>query len=96
MRTSAILQLTAWASVGVLIAFAWGYYFAAANKALPVAPNVRALAALTQPAVAAFLSFDPAYRIGLYGGALVNAATYALFGLFFETVRRSYRPSVAN
>ena len=84
-----------WAGLGVLIALAWGYYFAGEAKALPIAPNVRTLAELTQPAVTALLSLDPASHIRLYGCALLNAATYALFGLL-PTIRRPYRFSVAN
>jgi hypothetical protein len=82
--------------VGALVALAWGYYFAAANKALPIEPNMRTLSELTQPAIAALLSFDPFSRISLYGCVLLNAATYGLFGLFVETIRRSNRPSLAT
>ena len=96
MRTNMVFRIVAWASVGVLVALAWAYYFAAANKTLPFAPNVLTLAELTQPSIAALLSFDPASRISLYGSVLLNAATYGLFGLFVETIRRSYRPSLSN
>lgn len=96
MRTDTVLRIAVWASVGVLVALAWGYYFAAANKAFPVAPNAGTLAALTQPAIAALLSFDPASRITVYGSVVLNATTYGLLGLLVETIRRSYRPSLSN
>lgn len=96
MRINAVIRATAWASGGVLVTLAWGYYFAAANKALPVEPGVQALAGLTQPAIAALLSFDPASRLSLYGSVLLNAATYGLLGLFVETIRQSHRPALSN
>ena len=55
MRINTMFRIAIWAGVGALIALAWGYYFAGADKALLIAPNVRALASLTQPAVAAAL-----------------------------------------
>ena len=96
MRISTIFRVAMWATVGVLIALAWGYYFAGVDKAVPIARNVRTFADMTQPAVAAVLSFDPASHIGLYSGALANAATYALIGVFVETIRRYYRSPVAK
>jgi len=86
-----IFRITLWAGVGLLIALAWAYYFANADKAAPIAPLVGALAHWTQPAVSTVLFFDPAARIGLYGSALANAAAYALIGLLVETIRRSNR-----
>ncbi|MDA0207472.1 MAG: hypothetical protein O3A53_18270 [Acidobacteria bacterium] len=96
MKINTIYRMAIWASVGVLIALAWGIYFAGADKGLAITPTVRALAALTQPAVAAVLSFEPSTRISIYSSAVANTAAYTLLGLVVESLRRSYRVLVAN
>jgi hypothetical protein len=96
MRTDTVLRIAVWASVGALVALAWGYFFAAANKALPIEPNMRTLAELTQPVIAARHVFGLHSGISLHGCVLLNAATYGLLGLFVETIRRSYRPSLST
>jgi hypothetical protein len=95
MRTDTVLRIAVWASVGALVALAWGYYFAAVNKALPIEPNIRTLAELTHPVIAALHAFGVHSGISLYSCVLLNAATYGLLGLLVETFRR-YRPSLAS
>jgi hypothetical protein len=91
MRIGTMLRIAIWSSGGAVIALAWGYYLARANKALPLAPVVGAVAGLTPPVVSAVLAFDPAARIGLHSSTLANAAGYGLIGLFVETIRQYCR-----
>jgi hypothetical protein len=72
-----------WASAGFLVAAGWGVYFAAADKALPIDPNLYTLASVTQPIV--WLFHRP---LGLSAVTVANAATYALAGLIVEAVRK--------
>ena len=75
-----------WTAIGLLIAFSWGFYFATADKAMPVGPLVYALARLTQPVVAVIVSyFKP--QLGLRMAAVANGVTYTMVGLIMETVR---------
>jgi hypothetical protein len=88
---SVLIRIAAWASAGFLISVGWGFYFATANKGIPIGPIVHTLARLTQPTAAAILYLNPATPLGLTSVAVTNAATYALLGLMIETVRRHYR-----
>jgi hypothetical protein len=81
-------RMVIWASVGLLVSAGWGFYFAAANKDIPIGPIVNALVGLTQPAVALVVHFNPDSLLGLRAVAIANAVTYALIGLIVETIRR--------
>jgi hypothetical protein len=76
-----------WAAAGLLIAMGWGLYFATANKATPIGPLVFVMARLTQPVVALIVSYLTP-DVGLRAAVIANAATYAMVGLFVETVRK--------
>ncbi len=80
-----------WASAGFLVSVAWGFYFASANKSIPIEPTVNALARLTQPTAAVMLYLNPAARIALDWLIAANAATYVLLGLIVEMIRQRYR-----
>ena len=88
---SALIRIATWTSAGFLVSFGWGFYFATANKGIPIGPFVDTLARLTQPTAAVVLYLNPASPLGLTWVAVTNAATYALLGLMVETVRRHHR-----
>jgi hypothetical protein len=83
------LRMVIWATAGLLVSAGWGFYFAAANKDIPVGLIVSALATLTQPAVAVFVYLNPHFQVGLRAVEITNAVTYAFVGLIVETIRRS-------
>ena len=86
-----LIRIAIWMGIGFVISFAWGFYFASANKAIPIGQTVYALARLTQPSAAVILYLNPALPLGLTWAAFANATTYALFGLILETIRRHQR-----
>ena len=88
MRNVSALRLVMWASVGFLVSFGWGLYFASTDKALPIGPLVYNLASMTQPLVAGVLYSGLASHLALAWVAVANAATYALLGLIVETIRK--------
>jgi hypothetical protein len=76
-----------WAIVGFLVAGSWALYALAAKPpALTSADPILLLVRVTCP-IAIFSS----YPIKLFWVLLANAATYALIGLFFETLRQTLR-----
>jgi hypothetical protein len=77
-----------WASAGFLVSAGWGFYFATANKTIPIRLIVDALARLTQPAAAVAVYFNPHYLLGLHAVAIANAVTYGFVGLTVETIRQ--------
>jgi hypothetical protein len=81
-------RIVMWASAGFLISAGWGFYFAAADKDIPIGLIVYALASLTQPTVAVVVYFNPQYLLGLRAVEIANAVTYAGVGLILETIRR--------
>jgi hypothetical protein len=89
MRNNAI-RIAIWASVGFLISAGWGFYFATANKAIPIGPIVYFLARLTEPVAAVVSYFN--FPVGLSAIAVANAATYALMGILLTAIRRHYWP----
>ena len=91
MRVHQLIRIGAWAAAGFFVSFAWGLYFASADKSLPVASAVIAFASLTQPATAIFAWLKPAAPLGLNWAATANAATYAVLGLIVETNRQQHR-----
>ncbi len=73
-----------WASAGFFVAGCWALYaFAATPPALTSADPVLPLVRLTCP-----IALLSSYPIRLEWVLLANAATYALVGLIFETLRR--------
>ena len=77
-------RVALWAVAGLLVAAAWGFYFAAANKNIPIDPVVSFLARLTCP----IAIFGSHFAISLYWVLVANLATYALVGAAVETLRR--------
>jgi hypothetical protein len=84
---NATFRVGVWAAAGLLIAMAWGLYFATANKTIPIGPLVYVMARLTQPVVALIVSYLTP-DVGLREAAAANAATYAIVGIVVETVRK--------
>ena len=91
-----LIRIAAWASAGFLVSVGWGFYFASANKSVPVEPAVYALAEFTQPIAAVLLYLNPTSPLGLTRVVVWNAATYALVGLIVETIRRHRRLHVSH
>lgn len=89
---STLIRIAVWTSAGFLVSLGWGFYFATANKGLPIGPAANALARLTQPITAVALYLNPTSPLSLTWVAVTNAAMYALLGLMVETVRRELRP----
>jgi len=87
---SVLIRIAGWTSVGFLVSFGWGLYFATKDKAIPIGPIANALARLTQPTAAVVLYLKPSVPLGLTWVEVTNAATYALLGLMIETVRRHH------
>jgi hypothetical protein len=83
-----LIRIAAWASAGFLVSVGWGFYFASANKSIPVEPAVYALAKFTQPILAVLLYLNPTSPLGLTQVVVWNAATYVLVGLIVETIRQ--------
>ena len=88
-----LIRIVLWASAGFFVSLGWGFYFANANKGIPIASTVYALATLTQPTAAIVLYLKPNLPLGLTWVAVANAATYAMLGLMVETIRQHYRPA---
>ena len=81
-------QVALWATLGFLISAGWVLYSFSAFPS-PLGPEhslVWNLAVLTQPI--ALLSFYFHFGIRFYWVLLANAATYALFGVLIESLRR--------
>jgi hypothetical protein len=91
---NALIRMAAWLSAGALVSFAWGVYFASADKSIPIAPAIFALAKLTEPLLAFFLYLDPNRFLGLTWIIVGNAVTYGLIGLLVETVRQNQHQSL--
>jgi hypothetical protein len=77
-------RLAGWAAAGLLVAAAWGIYFARANKAIPIDPIVSFLARLTCP----IGILGSHFAISLSWVLVANLVTYALIGVAVETLRR--------
>ena len=85
-----VIRIAVWASVGFLVSVSWGFYFANANKSIPIEPFVYTFAKLTQPALAVMLYLKPTSPLGLIRVVVANAATYALLGLIATTIRKHH------
>jgi hypothetical protein len=84
-----ILGLLLWGTAGFIISLDWGMYFAHADKSLPIGTSVYALAYATQPLAVAVAEHLRRIRgVSLGSVAVMNAVTYAVFGLILEMVRR--------
>ena len=79
-------RIAIWAIAGVIVAVFWAIYFAGMGKDVPVQPIIRTLASISCP----LALVGDYFHIGvkLYWVLVTNAAFYALFGLFAETLRR--------
>jgi hypothetical protein len=82
-------RLAVWAGVGFLIAGSWAVYFAMASKEKPIEPIVSTLVRLTCPVAIVGRHFP----LSLYWVLIANGATYALVGLFVESLRRQFSRS---
>jgi hypothetical protein len=89
-------RVAIWASVGFLVAGAWAIYAF-------VTPPESFLMSLREPLVQATLYLTcPVsyagryYPIQLWWVLLINAATYAMFGLILEVFRFKSKPSLAS
>jgi hypothetical protein len=81
-------KIVLWATAGFLVAAGWGFYFATADKSIPIGPIVYVLARLTAPTAAVVLYFNPDYLLSLRAVEIANAITYAVIGLIVQTIRR--------
>jgi hypothetical protein len=82
-------RIAIWAAAGFLVASGWAFYFFMKNKDLPTAPLVSTLVRLTCP----IAIVGSHYPVSLYSALAANIATYALFGLVVETLRRQLNHS---
>lgn len=77
-------RIAIWAAAGFLVASGWAVYFFMKDKDLPIAPLVSTLVRLTCP----IAIVGSHYPVSIYSALATNIATYALFGLVAETLRR--------
>ena len=77
-------RIAIWAAAGFIVASGWAVYFLVANKELRVEPMVSTLVRLTCPIAIVGLH----YPMSIYSSLAANVATYAVFGLLVETLRR--------
>jgi hypothetical protein len=77
-------RITIWAAGGFLVASGWAVYFFLKDKDLPIGPLVSALLRLTCPIAIVGLH----YSVSIYSSLAANVATYAVFGLLVESLRR--------
>jgi hypothetical protein len=82
-------RISAWATVGFMVAACWAFYFAVRSKDLPIEPVVSTLARLTCPIAIAGSHFP----ISLYWVLVANVVTYALVGAAVEILRRQLNHS---
>jgi hypothetical protein len=82
-------RMALWASAGFLVAGFWAIYFAIVSKDVPIDPIASTLSRVTCPIAIAGSHFP----ISMYWVMIANAATYALFGLVVETLRRQLNHS---
>lgn len=85
-----IFRLLLWTTAGFIISLDWGMYFAHADKSLPIGTSIYALAYATQPLAVAVAEHLRGIRgVSLGSVAVMNAVTYAVFGLILAMVRRN-------
>ena len=77
-----------WAAAGFFVSAGWGFYFAGANKEVPIGLLFGALARLTQPTAAVDVYFHSLPSLGLHWVEIANAITYSVIGLIVQTIRR--------
>lgn len=63
---NALIPICACASAGFFVSAGRGFYFANANKSIPVEPAVTAFARITQPIAAVLLYVKPSFPLGLW------------------------------
>ena len=93
---NALLRIAIWTSAGFLVSAAWGFYFASANKEIPIGPSVYLLANITQPILSVVVYLYPTSLVGLTSVVVANAATYALLGLIVETIKHHRSPNISH
>jgi low affinity Fe/Cu permease len=86
-----VIRIAVWAGVGSLVALWWGFYFANADKSIPIDPTMHALARLTQPATAVALYLNPIFSLSLGWAVLANVATYALLASMAVAIQKCAR-----
>jgi hypothetical protein len=80
-------RIAMWASAGLLVAGCWHLYVLATfPMQITSEPIVWTLVRLTCPIL--FGGFHSHFPVSIYWFFLANAATYALVGLFVETLRQ--------
>ena len=82
-------RIAIWAAAGFFVASGWAVYFFMKDKDLPIAPLVSTLVRLTCP----IAIVGSHYPVSIYSAIAANIATYALFGLVAETLRRQLNHS---
>jgi hypothetical protein len=82
-------RIAIWAAAGFLVASGWAVYLLVRSKDHLIEPIVSTLLRLSCP-VAIVGSH---YPVNFYSALLANVATYALFGLVVETLRRQLNHS---
>lgn len=80
-------RVAIWAIVGAVISAGWGFYFATADKSIPIDSMVYALASITQP-IAAVVGWYFHLPFGLTAAVAWNAAAFAVIGVIVEMLRR--------
>jgi hypothetical protein len=90
-------RIAIWAGVGFLVASCWVLYtFAASPDHLGIVmrePAVETLLFVTCPVVSQIRDHLP---LPFWSVPLINAATFAVIGLIFETLRRKPSPGLAS
>ena len=83
-------RLSIWAGLGVLVAVLWAVYAASIfPRSILSVPGMSMIAQITCPIYSASLHFH--FAVKFYWAVLANAATYAILGMFAETLRRQLR-----
>ena len=81
-------RIAIWATVGFLIAGFWAVYYSVRGP-VPVTSTERLLAPFARITCPIVLLGDHfGFGVSIYWSILANIATYALFGLIWETLRR--------
>ena len=88
-RCNVKYRIAIWAAAGFLVASGWAVYFLVASKNHPIEPIVSTLVRLTCP----IAIVGSHYPVSLYSALVANAATYALFGLVIDILRRQLNHS---
>jgi hypothetical protein len=80
-------RIAMWAAAGSLVAGGWALYYLEPGKDHPVEPIISTLTRLTCPVAITH------YPVSVHSSFHANALTYAMAGLFVETLRRQFNRS---